>query len=1386
MFQRQGATRPTGASIKGPCLIALSLLVLGATVDPSLSDIPTQQFVHESWTVNDGLPVNGTTDLLQSSDGYIWLATFDGLVRFDGVRFTVFNIANSPGLPSNRIVEIHEARGNELWLLTDQGHVAHMRDGQFKSWGPHEAVDSWVARYIHVGHDASVWVATDQGLMHAKDGDLVPFAPDLLPDGGAGATHLSRDGVLWVNSVGAILRVTDEQFESTPIGDLPSGGGALDFLELEDGTIWIVTTRGVDRYRDGEFVSVLKQTYFGSASLYAAPGETAVWLTGSMTCGVFRGDDFTEFDIPQNTASIVGAIHHDAQGRVCFAVGNTVFQDGKPVYTLPFAATRDAGVAAILHDHEGSVWFATRRDGLHRIKPSTFLTIGEPEGLGYDNVYPILEDSKGRVWIGSWSGGLDRIEDGRVTQMLSSGFYMSLYEDRSGRIWHGSINSIAYFDDEDKRTKLPAVDQDYYPDVSAAYQDRHGRMWFGAETGLFRYDDPGWSKFDAGDGVPPGIVRMIDELSDGGLWMATSAGGVMRFRDGRFDRLYAENGLSSNLVRSFYEDDDGVLWVGTEGKGLCRVTNWHGDLTAAEITVYREAHGLFDDGISQLLEDDYGRLWMSSNRGISWVTLEQLNAFARGEVDRVTATSYTERDGMRSRETNGGMSPAGIKASDGRLWFPTQKGVVVVDPATIARNTIPPPVVIENTRVAGERVRATDGAVRLSADQRDLDIEYTALSFMAPENMRFKYKLEGYNEEWVDVGARRVAYYTNVPAGDYRFRVIASNNNGVWNEAGADVAITIAPHFYETAWFFILVGLMLAGAGVGGYKYRTRRLKVRAEQLAGMVAERTRELRAALATVEAQADKLKTLDEAKSHFFANISHEFRTPLTLTIGPLEDLVSGSRGAFEDDTVEELDLALRNARRLLRLVNQILDVSKLEAGQLALHAQPGDIVAFCKGVSLAFVPLAERRGVHFDFDAPDAPIACYYDPDLLEKVLTNLLSNAFKFTETNGHVRLQVETDAKAVKLTVQDDGPGIPANELPHIFERFYQASESQLQASTGIGLSLARELVELHGGTIDVHSAEGEGAAFDVKLLLGTDHLRQDQIVDAGDTEAERRLAPVDADPEAPSLPVPATRASGEADEPTVLIVDDNVEIRDYVRGILESAYRVIEAVDGRDGLRVAREALPDVIVSDVMMPNMDGYALCSALKSDPDLDFIPLILLTAKATTDEKIAGLEKGADDYLTKPFDRSELVARVANLVASRRKLRERLAAARPAVHASEVDVTSSDDVFLEQMRSVIEAEMMDEDLTVDRVAEQLTMSRGHLHRRLRDLLGETPTDVIRRIRLERAAQLLAGRSGSVSEIAYAVGFKSLSHFSKCFRDQHGMTPSAYAKDATRTSS
>jgi DNA-binding response OmpR family regulator/anti-sigma regulatory factor (Ser/Thr protein kinase) len=481
---------------------------------------------------------------------------------------------------------------------------------------------------------------------------------------------------------------------------------------------------------------------------------------------------------------------------------------------------------------------------------------------------------------------------------------------------------------------------------------------------------------------------------------------------------------------------------------------------------------------------------------------------------------------------------------------------------------------------------------------------------------------------------------------------------------------------------------------------------------------------------------------------------------------------------------VDLARRNAGRVLDLINEILELAKAESGRVTLRARRLDLGQFVSSVARTFFPLAERKAIAFDVQASTEPVEVYADPEHLERVLSNLMSNAFKFTPDGGAVRVTVSGDAGSARIVIRDSGPGISADEVNRIFERFHRAKSAGTQPGTGIGLALAKELVALHGGTIGVQSEEGFGSTFTVTLKTGRSHLSADQIADEGTPVEWTAGLGLPSQFAAPS-PIPAASPNAlphvtevDADVTTVLVVDDNAEVRAYVKQHLVPQYRVLEAVNGAQGLEMARRHLPDLVLSDVMMPVMDGYAMCRALKSDPETDFLPVILLTARAEAEDRLAGLHEQADDYLTKPFDVRELLARIENTVAMRRRLRERFTEpARLTLHAAPVDASPADEKFIEQVRIAIETHMGDERFSVERLASEVAQSRGNLHRRLRELLGESPSDLIRRMRLERAAELLDVGAGSVGEIAYAVGFKSVAHFSNAFNEVHGIRPSAW---------
>lgn len=1353
-----------------------AVLLGGIALPPALSAQTSPSppgLVHEKWTIEDGLPLSHLTGVVFASDGYLWMSSYDGLIRFDGARFEVFNTATNPELPTNRFRHVVEGPDGALWAGAEFDHVVRWRGDEFDVFTLPEVRGAAIG-HLQFDPKGTLWVVTNRGLFRFREGRLEPLPGGIRP-GLYGAVYWDRHGTPWIGTDGAgALRWKDGRFEQV-ISRFVSG-----FAEDAAGTLYIGTGAGVFAWR-GDSLEPVRRERAGPLLVRAMKRLSADSILVIAEQGMFDlvgGRLSLRHPTGARTPTPVLTIETPSGVR-WMSVDDDVYRDGKRVFDGEFP------VHGLAVDHEGSLWIAV--DGLHRLKPALFEVYGEPEG-GAENVYGIMEDSRGRIWLSSLVGGTLRIVDGRVERLQTMpNLVQTFLEDRSGDLWVGRINyGACRIVELACRGRLEFLDRHT---VKALYQDRAGSIWFGTDRGVYRDSAGKVTHFGVGDGLPHAFVRVIRQTRDGAMWFGTNGGGLARLADGRLESLGTAEGLPSGLVRAIHEDERGVLWIGAEDAGLVRLdfpdvpTDSTPPLEARRIRVIDRGAGLYDDGVHAILDDGRGRFWMSTNRGIFWVHKSELDDFAAGDIPAVHSISYTERDGLRNREANGGVQTPAIVASDGRLWFATQAGVVVVDPARIDRPDVPFPVKVETLTSREGTIpapaKAGAAALELASRTRDFEIAYTGLSFLAPENLRFQYRLTGFQGELVDAGNRRTAFFTNVPAGSYVFQVRATRGDGVWYETDSPLAVAVAPRFHETALFRVSLVAALILLGVTGLRAREHRHRRRTEELSALVAERT-------ATIEAQAERLVELDAAKSHFFANVSHEFRTPLTLTIGPLEDLRSGLHGPLPPEIAEQVDVSLRNSRRLLRLVNQLMDVARLEAGVVHLRAVERDLGAFLRDVLQAFEPLAERKRISATLELPDESLPVYFDHELMERVFANLLSNAFKFTPEGGSIRVEARLEPEGrIAVDVRDSGPGIAPERLPRIFERFYQADQPRetRQAGSGIGLSLAQELTRLHGGRLDVESTLGFGTTFTVRLRTGSSHLEPEQI--ASEPGASIPAPPSRVPPgETGDVDEGEDRVAEEADAveddradiPTVLVVEDNPEVAGYVRKHLAPRFRIVEARDGVEAVARAREELPDVVVSDVMMPRMDGLELVAALRGDRDLAYIPVLLLTARADQADRLRALELGAADYLTKPFDVSELEARVRNLIETRHRLHERVAL-EAKLRPRPVAVETAADRFLERLRDCIEAHLSDETFDVRALAGAMGESRSSLYRHTMELCGQSPSDVLRSMRVERAAQILEDGDATVGEVAYAVGFKSVSHFSRCFREAYDVPPSLY---------
>ena len=1211
------------------------------------------QYVHEAWELEDGLPQNSIYAALQSRDGYLWLGTQEGLVRFDGVRFRVFDKAQVDELRSNEVRALLEDRAGGLWIGTNGGGLTRFFEGTFTTYGSEDGLSNDLVRALYEDRQGAIWIGTIEGGLNRFDPATETFTHYTPEQGLAGAVVLAmqedRAGDLWVGTEAGLSRLHEGTFTTfTTREGLP--GNLTWALHVDrDGTLWAGTTGGLARLRDDEhFVPYMIRDGLCGEVVSALDSDPAgnLWI-GTLDGGLCR-------------------LHDGLFDR----------------FTEQEGLTNDR-VRALYRDQESSLWIGTEGGGLNRLRAGKFTPVTAAEGLSSNVVFTVLEDRDDALWVGTEGGGLNRLDAAGITQItkahgLPSNDVYALHEGRDGALWVGLYNGglCRLASRRDRTTRRLSCFNTTHglpsDNIYALHEDRDGALWIGTDAGLSRMQDGHILAYAPKGNLPHDAITALLEDHEGSLWVG-SYGGLSRIRDDQATTFTAEDGLSSTLVLTLYEDRDHTLWIGTQEGGLCRLRN-------DRIACITTREGLFNDNVLQILEDDDGFLWLGSLKGIARVPRQALNDVAEGRRDAVTVTHFGQADGLKSSEASGGTQPPAWRSRDGRLWFSTIHGLAAIDPTAIPTNPVPPPVVIESVSVNGRPIPLTDAAT-LPPGSKDLVVRYTGLSFAAPQQVHFAYILDGYDDAWMNAETRRDAYYTNLPPGAYRFRVKARNNDGVWNETGATFSFYLQPHFYQTAWFYACCVLSLLVLGLAGYRMRINQLKVRERELEETVALRTHDLRLekektekAKDVIEAQADKLRELDRFKTRFFANISHEFRTPLTMIVGPLENALHGHYGSLEGPLQGQVQLMLRNAQRLLRLINQLLDLSKLEAGKMHLRARPRRFAPFLEGIVLSCTAFAEHKAItlNTDFETDDAEL--YFEPDKLEKVFFNLLSNAMKYTPPGGTITVAMtehgptqDFAAGYLDVRIQDSGIGIPEKDLPHVFDRFWQVDGSNTRAyeGTGIGLSLVRELVLLHHGTITVTSEVRRGTTFTLALPKGKGHLKHDELVlnlpddDASEESALVELASADfnfihepAAPSARSLP----DEDPEAPRPLLLVVDDNADVLDYVRTILVEHYRVVVAQDGEEGLAQARAVQPDLIISDVMMPKMDGHTLCRHIKTDPDLNHTPVILLTARATHQSKIAGLEVGADDYMAKPFNAYELLTRTKNLLTLRRQSKE----------------------------------------------------------------------------------------------------------------------------------
>lgn len=1383
-------------------------------------------------SVREGLADHSINCITQDHTGFIWIGGENGLYRYDGYEFKSFQY--QPGDRTSQyfkdIYRIKEDINGLFWILSEVGVVLfdpeYSRSFLLKLYSKEKkSIEFNYSPDLLIDSNGIVWATYRNGLIKISvKEDLrklwssdVPFREEDVISTEYFDMPFSDQG-----TGNFVTRIFEDRDNKLIIGTT----AGLFFLDKKEGVIQeIAGEEGSEGFKYvRSIVQDEDQSYWIAAGYYLYNLEMPVASldddennsAGRKLCGYrVTGNQIpTSLLVDSRNNILLGTI----QGfyRICrdgpdgsILYNQLDVNENDPEYFGYAKTIRD-----IFEDRSGVIWTAQDYYGITRfnLNKARFNSYRDLIVKSFKNtdINPIYKDSDGYLWIGTYGGGLHRIrlDDLSVKQYdlpEPRNNIICIQEIAQGVFWLGSNRGIAEFNSNTGRSGDPSLSAlqiinkkevliwDMLKDKNHVYIASFDGLYI-IDTGTGELLHYSLLKENE-DATQRNHVLSLLRMKNGAVLAGTAAQGIFRINQSESgpvisqvadSRFLAANGVNLDRRHRLFEDSKGLLWI-VDYSGLHKL-----DLDPPAVVSYRLFEKINYPDAWSIVEDSHENLWIGTHYGLCCFNK------ASGEVKL-----YDRGNGLPI--TIHGLNSV-FRDHDGRLYFGGIGGFYDFLPESLVVNDFTPPVVITDFRLFDKSLgEDTSGlftgaedihflqTIRLNYNQNDISISFSALDYNNPDNNRYAYRLEGYQDKWVNTDAgSRTASYMKLKPGTYTFMVKGSNSDGVWNEEATSLKVIIRRPWWSTRITLFAYLVLITTAILGIFRWRLYVLQKEREELEKLVGIRTLELRETNRKISEQKDQLekqnrliRETEDMKDRFFSNISHEFRTPLSLIMGPAEELLE--RSHLNEKERRKINIITRNGQRLLDLVNQLLDLSKIDGKQMRLELCEEDVMKHLRTIAGSFTSLAEARSIDFRINTDRLKIFTFFDYDKIEKIATNILSNAFKFTPAGGEIDFSAryitgeESGVPvALEFSVKDSGPGIPQKSLEKIFDRFYQVQETlgTENSGTGIGLSLSLELARLMHGDIMVSSTQNSGSVFTVTVPIGKDHLGEDEYVEMKSRPEEKFTAGMTLERQGTETATEREDRDEEKGRPVILVVEDNRDMRSQLTENLGELYSVRLAVDGISGLKKALDLIPDLIVTDLMMPNMDGIELCRLLKENDLTCHIPVILLTAKDTPDDRVTGLESGADDYISKPFRMPELKARIANLINQRRQMRERFSR-EIILEPSEVTVTPADEKFLNRAIAIIEERMKDENFSLDEFHREMNLSRSTMFRKLAALTGQSPTEFIRTIRLKRAAALLQQNFGNVSEVSFEVGINNVSWFNRSFRKMYGVTPREFAK-------